>query len=332
MAKVTMRPMRRRAVLGLACSAFWALTSAPALAAAEYPAKPIRMLVGFAAGGTTDLLARLVAKEISADLGQPVVVENKPGAGGSVAADLAARSQPDGYTLIMGAINHAINASLYKNLPYDQLRDLTPVSMVAITPNMLVVPADSPFNSVDDLLRSARSMPGELTFASSGVGTSVHLSGEQFKSMAKLDLVHVPYTGVAPAETDLVAGRVSMMFDSIVTALPLVQAGRLKALAVTSAQRSAVAPDVPTVAEAGLPGFDVSPWYCIFAPAGTPASVVDRLNKAVVAVMARPEVRTHLLKLGADPYTGTPGEADQYVRKEIERWKQVISAADVKVN
>jgi tripartite-type tricarboxylate transporter receptor subunit TctC len=332
MAKAMMRPIRRRAALGLLCSALWAFSSSPVSAAAEYPTKPIRMLVGFAAGGTTDLLARLVAKEISVELGQSVVVENKPGAGGNVAADQAARAQPDGYTLIMGAINHAINASLYEKLPYDQLRDLTPVSMVAITPNMLVVPADSPFSSVDDLLRAAKARPGELTFASSGVGTSVHLSGEQFKSMAGLDMVHVPYTGVAPAETDLVAGRVSMMFDSIVTALPLVQAGRLKALAVTSAQRSAVAPDVPTIAEAGLPGFDVSPWYCIFAPAGTPGDVIGRLNKAVVAAMTKPEVRSHLLKLGADPYTSTPGEADQYVRKEIERWKQVISIANVKAN
>lgn len=331
MAQSRARSVRRGIMLGLLCGTLCTVTPF-ALAASEYPTKPVRMLVGFAAGGTTDLLARLVAKEISVELGQPVVVENKPGAGGSVAADQVARAQPDGYTLIMGAINHAINASLYENLPYDQLRDLTPVSMVAITPNMLVVPADSPINSVQALLQAARAKPGELTFASSGVGTSVHLSGEQFKSMADLDMVHVPYTGVAPAETDLVAGRVSMMFDSIVTALPLVQAGRLKALAVTSAERSAVAPDVPTVAEAGLPGFDVSPWYSIFAPTGTPVDVIERLNHAVVKAMDKPEVRDHLLKLGADPYTGTPAEADLYVRKEIERWKQVISEANVKVN
>lgn len=331
MAVSKLRSMRRRITLGLICSALWGFT-APGVAAADYPAKPLRMLVGFSAGGTTDLLARLVAKEMSDALGQPVVVENRLGAGGSVAAGQAARAEPDGYTLIMGAINHAINASLYKDLPYDQLRDLAPVSMVAITPNILVVPANSPLGSVEDVMQAAKARPGELSFASSGVGTSVHLSGEQFKSMAGLDLMHVPYKGVAPAEADLVAGRVNMMFDSIVTALPLVEAGRLKALAVTSAERSAVVPDIPTVAESGLPGFDVSPWYCIFAPAGTPAEVVNVLNKAVVNAMAKPEVRNHLLKLGADPYTGSPQEADQYLRREMERWGKVISDANLKAH
>lgn len=306
----------------------WAFVSAAA--ASTFPDRPIRMLVGFSAGGTTDQLARLVAHELGKQLNQTVVVENRTGAGGNIAADVVARAKPDGYTIIMGAINHAINATLYPTLNYDQVRDFAPVSMVAITPNVLVVPANSPFESVADVRRFAKQYPGKLTFASSGVGTSVHLSGELFKSMISADIVHVPYRGVAPAELDLVGGRVSMMFDSIYTALPLIKDKKLKALAVTSAKRADLLDDVPTVAESGLPGFDVSPWYSIFVPAGTPAAVVDQLNRATISAMASPEVIQKLRNLGTEPFTSTPEEADRYVRAEIQKWAKIIRQSGAK--
>ena len=303
-----------------------------AVFAGSYPDQPIHMLVGFSAGGTTDLLARLVAQQLSEQLGQPVLVENRTGAGGNIAAAIAAHAAPDGYTIIMGAINHAINATLYHNLNYVQVRDLAPVSMVAVTPNVLVVPADSPFHSVKELIDYGRRNPGKLTFASSGVGTSVHLSGELFKSLAGIDMVHVPYQGVAPAEMDLVGGRVSMMFDSIFTALPLINSGKLRVLAVTSARRSGVLPDTPTIAESGLAGFDVSPWYCIFVPIKTPRAIIDTLNRAVVTVMAKPDVRSRLAKLGTDPFADSPQEADRYVRAEIGKWATIIRASHAQAN
>ena len=306
----------------------WVIASAAS--ASTFPDRPIRMLVGFSAGGTTDQLARLVAHELGKQLNQTVVVENRTGAGGNIAADVVARAKPDGYTIIMGAINHAINATLYPTLSYDQVRDFAPVSMVAITPNVLVVPADSPFESVADLSQFAKQNPGKLTFASSGVGTSVHLSGELFKSMLGADIVHVPYRGVAPAELDLVGGRVSMMFDSIYTALPLIKDKKLKALAVTSAKRADLLGDVPTVAESGLPGFDVSPWYSIFVPAGTPAEIVDQLNRATVSAMANSELIQKLKNLGTEPFTSTPKEADRYVREEIKKWAKLIRQSGAK--
>jgi len=259
------------------------------------------------------------------------VVENRTGAGGNIAADAAARAKPDGYTIIMGAINHAINATLYPALNYDQLRDFAPVSMVAVTPNVLVVPADSPFSSVSDLISYTKRNRGKLTFASSGVGTSVHLSGELFKSMLGIDIVHVPYRGVAPAELDLVGGRVSMMFDSIYTALPLIKAGKLKALAVTSAKRVSLLQNVPTVAESGLPGFEVSPWYSIFVPINTPDFIIDRLNRATVSAMEKPEIIRQLANLGTEPFTSTRQEADRYVRLEIKKWASIISKSGAKV-
>lgn len=328
----TQRQAARAFARGFAVAITLALACASVAQAETYASRPIKMVIGFAAGGSTDLLGRLVAQKLGEALAQPVVVENRPGAGGNIATDFVAKAAPDGYTLLMGAVSNAINAALYSNLPYDQSRDLASVSMVAAMPNIVIVPANSELKSIQDLLAAAKAKPGALTFGSAGVGTSSHLTGEVFKTEAGVNILHVPYKGAAPAEANLIGGHVDMMFDSMLTALPLVQSGKLKALAVTSARRSSVAPDVPTIAEAGLPGFDVSPWYMLFAPAKTPKEIVSRVNAAIVKAMAQAEVRERLLKLGTDPWTGTPEEGDRYVREEIAKWAKAIRASGAAVN
>jgi len=268
-----------------------ALTAASTHAQA-WPSKPIRYIVPFAPGGTTDILARTVGDKLAIALGQPVVIENKPGAGGGVGAEITAKSAPDGYTIMGGTIStHAINASLYKSLPYDPVRDFAPIVLVARVPNMLVVHPDVPAKNVAELVALLRANPGKYTFASAGNGTSQHLSGELFKSMAGAEMQHVPYKGSPPALQDVMGGQVSMTFDNITTAWPLAKGGKLRALAVTTAKRSAIAPDVPTLAEAGLPGFEVGSWQGVFAPAGTPPDIVKRLNAEIVKILNTPDVR-----------------------------------------
>src|SRR5258706_2598170 len=270
------------------------------VSAQSWPTKPIKYVVPFAPGGTTDILARTISEKLSVALGQPVVVENKPGAGGGVGADFTAKAAPDGYTIMGGTIStHAINASLYTNLPYDPVKDFVAITLIARVPNMLVVNPAIPAKDVKELIALLKANPTKYTFASSGNGTSQHLSGELFKSMAGVEMQHIPYKGSPPALQDVVGGQVTMTFDNITTAWPLAKAGKLPALAVTTATRSAIAPDVPTLAESGLVGFEVGSWQGVFAPAGTPPDIVKWLNAEIVKALNLPDVREKLGGLGA---------------------------------
>jgi tripartite-type tricarboxylate transporter receptor subunit TctC len=302
-------------------------------AAQPWPAKPIKWVVPFAPGGTTDILARTVGDKLSQALGQPVIIENKPGAGGGVGAEFVAKSAPDGYTIMGGTIStHAINASLYKNLPYDPVRDFVPIVLLARVPNMLVVNIDVPAKSVPELVALLKANPGKYTFASSGNGTSQHLSGELFKSMSGTDMQHIPYKGSPPALQDVMGGQVTMTFDNITTAWTLAKAGKLRALAVTTASRSAVAPDVPTLAESGLPGFEVGSWQGVFAPAGTPPEIVKRLNAEIVKILNLPDVREKLAGLGAELVGNTPEEFAVMVKAEVVKWADVVKKSGAKVD
>ena len=300
--------------------------------AQDYPTKPIRLVVPFAAGGATDVLARLVGERLTASLGQQVVVDNRPGAGGNIGSDIVAKAEPDGYTILMGAVGtHAINPSLYPKMPYDPVKDFAPVTLVASVPNVLVVNPEVPANSVQELIDLAKAKPGELNFASSGNGTSIHLSGELFKAMTGTDIVHVPYKGSGPAVTDLLGGQVQMMFDNMPSSLPHVKAGKLRALGVTSAKRSPALPEVPTIAEAGVPGYDATSWFGILAPAGTPEPVVTRLQGAIVQALGEPEMRQRMADLGAEPVGDTPAEFGQFIAAEIAKWAKVVNDAGVKL-
>jgi tripartite-type tricarboxylate transporter receptor subunit TctC len=306
---------------------------APFAFAQAYPNHPIRLVVPFPAGGTTDILARAAAQKLIEALGQPVVVDNRPGAGGNIGADLVAKSAPDGYTLLMGTVGtHAINPSRYAKMPYDHVKDFVPVVLVAGVPNVLVVNPSVPVNSVADLIKLAKSKPGEINFASSGSGTSIHLSGELFKTMAGVDMTHVPYKGSAPALTDLIGGQVQLMFDNLPSALPQIKGGKLRAIAVTSLKRAPVLPDVPTIAESGLPGFEASSWFGVLAPAGTPAPVVAKLNAEVNKWLQSPEARDQLLAQGAAAAGGTPEQFAAHIRAETEKWAKVVKASGAKVD
>jgi tripartite-type tricarboxylate transporter receptor subunit TctC len=306
---------------------------APGAIAQAYPNHVIRLVVPFPAGGTTDILARAAAQKLTESLGQPVVVDNRPGAGGNIGADLVAKSTPDGYTLLMGTVGtHAINPSLYAKMPYDHVKDFVPVVLVAGVPNVLVVNPSLPVNSVADLIKLAKSKPGAINFASSGSGTSIHLSGELFKTMAGVDMTHVPYKGSAPALSDLIGGQVQLMFDNLPSALPQIKAGKLRAIAVTSLNRAPVLPDVPTIAESGLPGFEASSWFGVLAPAGTPAPVVAKLNAEVNKWLQSPEAREQLLAQGAVAAGGTPEQFAAHIRAETEKWAKVVKASGAKVD
>jgi tripartite-type tricarboxylate transporter receptor subunit TctC len=298
-----------------------------------WPSKPIKWVVPFAPGGTTDILARTIGEKLSTALGQPVVVDNRPGAGGGVGAEFTARAAPDGYTIMGGTIStHAINASLYSKLPYDPVKDFAPITLIARVPNLLVVNPSIPAASVPELIALLKANPAKYTFASSGNGTSQHLSGELFKTMAGVDMQHVPYKGSPPALQDVVAGQVSMTFDNITTALPLAKGGKLRALAVTTARRSSVAPDIPTLAESGLPGFEVGSWQGVFAPAGTPPDIVKRLNTEIVKILNTPETRDKLTALGAEPVGNSPEEFAAMVKAEVVRWADVVKKSGAKVD
>jgi tripartite-type tricarboxylate transporter receptor subunit TctC len=301
--------------------------------AQTWPAKPIKWIVPFAPGGTTDILARTIGEKLSVALGQPVIIENKPGAGGGLGADFTAKAAPDGYTIMGGTIStHAINASLYKTLPYDPVKDFVPITLIARVPNMLVVNPEIPAKNVAELIALLKANPGKYSFASSGNGTSQHLSGELFKSMAGVDMQHIPYKGSPPALQDVVAGQVAMTFDNITTAWPLAKAGKLRALAVTTAKRSSIAPDVPTLAESGLAGYEVGSWQGVFAPAGTPPAIVQRLNTEIVKIINMPEVKEKLIGLGAEPVGNTSEEFGVLVKTEGVKWAEVVKKSGAKVD
>ena len=311
-----------------------ALACAPLAGFAQpYPAKPIRFVVPYPAGGPLDTVARLLGQKVAESVKQPVVVENKPGAGGNIGADFVAKSSPDGYTILMGAVaTHAINPSLYTNVPYDPVRDFAPITQVASTPNVLVVNPTLPVKSVAELIAHARGNPGKLNFGSGSTGSAGHLAGELFKSLARVEMTHVPYKGAAPAMQDLIGGRIELMFDNLASAKAQVAAGRVRALAVTTARRSPLVPDLPTIAEAGLPGFDISTWFGVFAPAGTPREALERLHAEFARALAAPEVREKMLALGAEPVGNRPEEFAAFIRAEAEKYARVIKASGAKAD
>ncbi len=314
-------------VLGLAA----ALTTPAAQAA--YPERPIRWIVPFPAAGAMDNIARTLGEEMSQTLGQSIVVENRPGAGGNIGAELVARSPADGYTMLIVANGMAVNPALYRKLSYDPIKDFAPVSLLAVVPNVLVAnKAKTSAKTVPEVIASAKSQPGKYTYASAGNGTSIHLAGELFTSMAGVELLHVPYKGSGPAVTDLLGGQVDYMFDSITSAKPHIDAGKLTAIAVTTSKRSATLPNVPTVAEAGLPGYELSPWFAAFVPAGTPPAVVESLNRAMVEALRKPAVQKRLAAIGAEPIGSTPAELKQHLAKETDKWGKLIRTRGIRAD
>ncbi len=313
-------------------SAALAVSALHAAAAAEaYPAKPVRFVVAFPPGGGTDIIARSIAQKLAERLAQQVVVDNRPGAGGNIGTDIVAKSAPDGYTILMGSAGPlAINASLFAKMPFDPIKDLAPVTLAASTPNVLVVHPSFPAATVKDLIALAKAKPGEINFASSGHGTPAHLAGELFNSMAGVKLVHVPYKGAAPALADLLGGQVQIMFSTMPPALPHVKDGKLRALAVTSRKRSPATPELPTMDEAALPGFEAITWHGVVAPAGTPAAVIARLNREIVAILHLPEVVERLSGQGAEALGSTPEEFASYIKSESVKWAKVVRESGAK--
>ena len=311
------------AVLGLAL--------ALCAGATEFPARAVRIVVPFPPGNLTDRLARLIGERLHEPLGQPVIVDNRPGAHGNTGALEVAHAAPDGHTLFMGYVGtHAVNPSLYSDLPYDPVKDFSPITLVASVPNMLVVRSDLPAKNVRELVALARSQPGKLTFASTGTGTSTHMAAEQLKSAARLDIVHVPYKGIAPAMLDVIAGRVDMMFGTVASAYPHAKAGKLRALGVTTPARVPSAPEVPTFAEQGIAGFDQGAWFALYAPAGTPAAIIERLQSEVTRVLLRPDISNALMGQGITPVGGSPAELARFQREETTRWARVVRDAGIK--
>jgi tripartite-type tricarboxylate transporter receptor subunit TctC len=305
----------------------------PREAAAQYPDRPVRLVVPFPAGGGADALARTIMPRVAHELGTSIVIDNRPGAGGNVGAEIVARAAPDGYTLLYGTNGtHAINHSLYGNLRFDPVRDFAPVSRMTLIAAMLVVHPEFPAHTVAELIRLAKASPGKYNFASAGNGTTSHLAGELFRTMAGIDIVHVPYRGGAAAVTDVVGGQVPMMIDVMPNVLPMAKSGKLRALAVSTARRSAAAPEYPTIAESGLPGFEVSAWDGVLAPAGTPVAVIERLNAAIREALADPHLRDALIARGAQPIAGTPAEFARHIASETEKWAKVVQKSGAKVD
>lgn len=301
--------------------------------ASDYPVKPIRLIVPFTPGGSADLLARTLGQKLTENLGQQFIIDNRPGAGGSIGADIAAKATPDGYTLLVGTVStHAINPALYPSMPYDAEKDFAPIILMVTLPNLLVVNLSLPVTNVNELIALAKSKPGALAFASSGIGTSLHLSGELFKKMTGVDMVHVPYKGSAPALLDLIGGQVQLMFDSIPTALAQVKAGKLRALAVTGPRRSPVLPNLPTLSESGLTGFSITSWFALYAPAGTPQNIVAKLNNAAAKAIASSDLREQWMAQGLEPAGGTAGQLAEFRRIEALKWEKIIRESGARVD
>ena len=334
------KPNRRQAGVSIALAAIGSVAPSALWAQAAWPARPVKIVVPFAAGGTTDILARAMAPELAKAFGQSFIVENRAGAGGNIGAEAVAKSAPDGYTLLMGTVGtHGINRALYARLPYDPIKDFAPVTLVAGVPNVMEMNADRArqlgIQNVRDFIQYAKAHPGRLNMASSGNGTSIHLAGEMFKHMAGVFMTHVPYRGSGPAVMDLLGGNMDVMFDNLPSSIQHIKAGKLKALAVTSASRSAALPDVPTLAEAGGPalkGYEASSWFGLLAPAGTPPDIVARLQQECARALASPAVRDKLEAQGAIPGGSTPAEFARMIDDEHAKWAQVVKASGAKVD
>ncbi len=335
------QPRRRRLIgAGLSLGAGMALGTQAAFAQGAWPNKPVRIVVPFAPGGTTDILARAVAPELSRAFGQQFVVDNRAGAGGNVGAEMVAKAAPDGYTLLMGTVGtHGINRALYDKLPYDPIKDFVPITLVAGVPNVMEMPAEKAkamgINTVADFVRYAKANPGKLNMASSGNGTSIHMAGELFKSMTGTFMVHFPYRGSGPALLDLVAGNMDVMFDNLPSSMAQIKAGKLKALAVTSSTRSAALPDVPTVEEAGGPalkGFEASSWFGLLAPAGTPMDIANRIQQEVAKSLGTAAIKEKMLAQGAIPSGNTPAEFARLIESEHRKWAEVVKVSGAKVD
>lgn len=323
--------MFQKLLAAVAFAVCLATSSAYGQPAAAYPSKPIRMVVPFPPGGPTDLVARLIGQKLTERWGQQVVIENRAGAGGTIGAEFVARSAPDGYTLVMGSTaNMAVNVTLYDKLSYDPVKDFVPVNLAAVTPNLLVVNPSLPANNVAEFIALARAKPGTINYATGGAGTPSHLAAELFKTMAGIQMNHVPYKGSVPALTDIMGGQVTLMFDSMPSALPFVKSGKLKALAQTGLRRSAAVPDLPTIGESGLPGYDVAGWFGILAPAGTPREIVDKLSAEITQILNLPDVKARYAVLGAAPGPGNPDEFARFIAFEIRKWAKVIKDSGAK--
>lgn len=327
----TGRVKKRPSMLLLFAFAFLSMAQAQTPDAPAYPVKPIRIIIGFAAGGPNDTQARLVGQKIAEDTGQPVIVDSHPGADGIIGADLVAKSAPDGYTLILVSAGHTINPNFNHKLPYHPIDDFTPIAQVSRSPFVLVVHPSVPVRTVRDLVELAKARPGQLNFGSAGNGSSLQLAMELFKTMAGINMVHVPYKGGAPATNDLMAGQVQVMINNIVSTLPPARAGKLRAIAVTSSKRSAAVPELPTIAET-IPGYEVDAWYGILAPRGTPPTVVSKLNAQVNRTIKLPDVRRMLSSMGLEPVGGTPAQFKDHLTAELAKWAKVINDAGIRTD
>jgi tripartite-type tricarboxylate transporter receptor subunit TctC len=325
--------MRFTGLVAAVTIAATAFVMSPRAAAQDYPTKPVRMVVPFTPAGTTDILARIVSQKLSEAWGQQVVVENRPGAAGNLGSDIVAKAAPDGYTLLMGTVSsHGINPTLYKKMPYDAVKDFQPVTLVALVPNMLVVHPSVEAKNVQELIALAKKNPGKLNVASSGSGTSIHLSAELFKTLTGVDMLHVPYKGSGPALTDLTGGQVQLMFDNMPSSIEFVRAGKLRALGVTTAKRSPAMPDLPTIAEQGVAGYEATSWFGVLAPAGTPKPIVDKLSQQIAKDIKSPSGMKLLSEQGAEAVGNTPEEFGAFIKAEIAKWAKVIQASGAQID
>ena len=328
-------PQARKALFAVMmfCSAAVGAQAPSTGSGQAYPAKAVRMIVGFPAGGTSDIMARLTGQKLSEAWGQTFIIDNRPGAGGNIGTELVAKSAPDGYTLLVSpGSTLTSNPAVYSKVPFDTVRDFAPVTIIAGVPNALVVHPSVPVNNVKELIALAKSRPGQLAYASTGAGQSTHLSAELLKLSAGINMIHVPYKGSAPALTDIVAGQVSVMFDNLPSCLPFIKSGRLKPLAVSSATRSRALPDLPTVAESGVPGFDVTVWFAVLAPAATPRDIVNRLNGEIIKAIKTPDMRERLAQQGAEPVGNTSDEFAAVIKRDLAKWAKVVKDAGIKLD
>ena len=323
--------MNKDVLKTIAASAL-ALCAFNAMAADAYPNKPIKWIVPFPPGGAMDTMARTLGAKLAASMKQPVVIENRPGAGGAIGSGMVAKAAPDGHTMMIVSIGHAVNPSIYPKLPYDAAKDFAPVSLVGIVPNLLVANPSVKANNIKELVALAKAQPGKLTYASAGNGTTVHLAAELFNSMAGVDIMHVPYKGSAPAVSDLMGGQVNIMFDSLSSAKPYVESGKLKALAVTTTKRSSAFPNVPTIAESGIPNYELSGWYAVFVPGKTPKAIVDRLNTELVKALKEADVRARFALIGAEPVGSSPQELASTLKAETARWATIVRERNIKAD